>query len=295
MLESAQVTRPSASAPVLRKPRQKKRYYNDIALRLVKKLYGLKYLHYGFFKDLEPTFENLAKAQQLYVDLLLSHIPDDVRLVWDVGCGPGAIAKALVERGLQVSCIDVDPYMIEQSLKATQGRIQAWNGRYEKMTELPSSGTDLVMMPESCHYIGPDEGWQQSRRVVRPGGYVLIIDFFKIRELDKPYLSKSGHNFEKFVASARENGFELVKKIDITPETAPTMDLYQRFILEKVFPITEAVFEVVERSLPWLYKILSFFFKKKILFLKTKYEHQDARIFTHYKNYYVLLFRKTAI
>lgn len=269
-----------------------KTHHNDIGLRLLKKLYGLQYLHYGYFKDMEPSMANLPAAQEAWVQVLLSHIPAGTKDIYDVGCGVGGIAKQLVDRGYKVTCIDPDPYMINQTSAYTNHRVGSRIGYYEKIPDLPENSVDLVLMPESCQYINPREGFDQTKRVLRDGGYFLTADFFKIRELDQPYLSKSGHRLEEFIEFGKKAGFELVKKQDITPETAPTMDIYQRMILDKVQPICEAVLEFVSRIAPWLYKILAFFLRKKVLHLKKKYENQDAETFTRYKGYYILLFKK---
>jgi hypothetical protein len=184
--------------------------------------------------------------------------------------------------------------MIGKASEATGGKIKTALGKYEEIRELPDAPYDLLMMPESCQYINKTLGWEQNAKFIRPGGYFMTADFFKIRNLDKPYLSKSGHNFEEFLTEAEKQGFKLLKKIDITKEVAPTMDLYQGVIKEKVFPIAEAAIEVFQRRLPFGYKIASYFMKDKVLFLKTKYENQDSETFSKYKGYFILLFQKTA-
>ena len=272
----------------------KKSHHNDIGLRLLNKLFGLQYLHYGYFDGVEPTMANLPQAQEAWVQVLLSHIPAGTKDIYDVGCGVGGIAKQLVDRGYNVTCVDPDPYMIEQTQIRTNHKIASRVGYYEKIPDLPANVADLVLMPESCQYISPIEGFEQTKRILRDGGYFLTADFFKIRDLDQPYLSKSGHRFEEFIETGRKAGFELVTTKDITRETAPTMDIYQKLILEKVLPVIEGVFEFASRVVPWLYKILRFFLSKKVLHLKKKYENQDAEIFIRYKKYYVLLFKKVA-
>jgi MPBQ/MSBQ methyltransferase len=273
-------------------PKYSKRYYNDVALRLGHKLYGLEYLHYGYFKDVPATVQDLPRAQMAYVELLLSKIPQTVKDILDVGCGTGGIARELVKRGYNVTCVDPDPYMIGQATKKTGGKIKSAVGKYEDVHSLPASSYDLVMMPESCQYINKELGWPQNAKHLRAGGYVLIADFFKIRQLDQPWLSKSGHEFEEFVAEARKNGFELVDKMDITAEVAPTMDLYQAEITNKVFPIAEAAIEVFSRRFNMGYRLASYFLRDKVLHLKKKYENQDSGTFSKYKGYFILLFKR---
>lgn len=270
-----------------------KTYYNDILLKLAQKLFGLEYLHYGFFENEIPlNFDGLKIAQQKYTDKILSSIPKDVHSILDVGCGAGGNAKAMVNAGYSVTCIDPDPYLLQKTQAATHHKVKTLVGLYENVTDVEPESMDLVLMSESCQYINPEQGWRLHTKHVKPGGYVMAVDFFITREIDQPYLSKSGHRLESFVETAGRYGFKLVTKDDITRQTAPTMDLYQELIFNKVFPVCEAIFEFVARKFPWLYKILSFFMREKVLFLKEKYSHQDSKTFTKYKSYFVLVFKR---
>jgi len=70
------------------------------------------------------------------------------------------------------------------------------------------------------------------------------------------------------------------------------MDIYQEIILDKIFPVFEAIFELVSRRYPIIYRILRSLFGKKVGELKEKYSNQGAEIFQKYKGYYILLFKK---
>lgn len=270
-----------------------KTYYNDILLKLAQKVFGLEYLHYGFFEPGIPVnLDGLKIAQQKYTEKILSSIPKDVKSILDVGCGAGGNAKAMVSAGYSVTCIDPDPFLLEKTQQATNRGVKTHVGLYENVTDVPSESVDMVLMSESCQYINPQDGWRLHSKHVKPGGYVMAVDFFITRDIDQPYLSKSGHRLEAFIEEARKHGFELVNKEDITRQTAPTMDLYQDIIFTKVFPVCEAIFEFVRRKAAWLYKILSYFMKDKVLFLKEKYSHQDSGTFAKYKTYLVLVFKK---
>jgi hypothetical protein len=182
--------------------------------------------------------------------------------------------------------------MLQKTSELTNHRIKTKNDFYEKAEGLPVGGFDMVLMSESCQYVPYGEGFAQHAKHLRPGGYVLISDFFKIRDLDAPYLSKSGHKLEEFTGEAKRQGFELIVDRDITKQCAPTHDIYQKILLEKAFPVAEALFEYVSRRYPKIYKMLKYFVGEKVLFLKQKYSSQGADIFQKYKSYRILLFRK---
>jgi MPBQ/MSBQ methyltransferase len=270
-----------------------KTYYNDIALKLIQKLFGLDYLHYGYFEPNIPhTLEGLKEAQQKYTDKILSHFPNDAKNILDVGCGAGGNAKTMVKKGYNVTCIDPDPYLLNRTATETQNKVRTFQGMYENVSEIQPESMDLVLMSESCQYISPVDGWNLHKKHVHVGGYVMAVDFFKIRPIDKPFISKSGHELNSFIEEAEKKGFKLLLKEDITPQTAPTMDLYQSIITDKIFPVFEALFTFIERKFTFIYKILAHFLKDKIVFLKEKYSNQGSDTFSHYKGYYILLFQR---
>lgn len=273
----------------------KKSYYNDIALRVGHSVLGIEHLHYGYFgPGLKPELRNLAKAQDAYLKHLLTFIPKGVKRVFDVGCGTGSVAKELVKRKHELVCLAPDPYLTEQTSQRTGGKVQTITDLYENVTDMAPGSFDMILMAESCQYIKVQEGWAQNARFLRNGGWVLIADFFKIRDIDRPGISKSGHKLDEFLAAAEAHGFKLVRKVDITKAVAPTMDIFQEMISHKIFPVLDGVREVIERRYPLTYRLLHALFHRKAEMLHQKYSNQGSEIFRTYKGYYVMLFKKVS-
>ncbi len=275
--------------------RHKANYYNDIALKLAHQLFGVEHLHYGYFdRKLPATRENLPRAQGAYVQNLLSFLPKKgLKRVFDVGCGTGGVARELVKRKLELVCLAPDPYLIERTRENTGGKARTITDLYENVTdEVGELSMDLILMSESCQYVNIAEGFANHRRFLRPGGHLLVADFFRIKPADARNPSRSGHMLEQYLAAARENGFRLVKEQDITERVAPTMDIYQDFISNKIFPVVEGIFEIVRRAAPRLHRLLGWIFGGKIRAIKSKYEKQGAALFSEYKRYMIYLFQK---
>lgn len=272
-----------------------KTYHNDIALKLAHKMFGLEHLHYGYFdKSNKPVLENLGKAQNAYVEKLLDMIPKGVKTILDVGCGTGGVAKQLIAKGYEVTCIAPDPYLIEKTLENTGGKVKTYTDLYENIQDFAPESFDLILMSESCQYIKPDPGWIQNRKVLKKGGHYLVADFFKIRAIDNPTVSKSGQPLDNFLERAEKANFKLLKQIDITPNVAPTMDIYQEILNIRLFPLLEAANEFIQRRFPLIHKLFSFFLKEKITLLVERYKTQDAQNWVKYKGYFIFLFQKTA-
>ena len=105
--------------------------------------------------------------------------------VLDVGCGTGSLAialKAKVGASGEVRAIDASPEMIELARrKAVRGRVEA-GFQTALMEELPFSEArfDLVVSSFMLHHLPEDvkrKGLAEVRRVLKPGGRFLAVDF----------------------------------------------------------------------------------------------------------------------
>lgn len=161
------------------------------------------------------------------------------RRVLDVGCGPGLYAADLVERGAQVTGLDIDPLVI-----AAAGRRLAGRGDFivadlaAPLDFLTSNSVDLVLASLVMHYL-PD--WSiplaEFRRVLVPGGrWVMSVhhpfadqlessgdDYWTTEEWSSP-MHGGGH--EKFWRRSLEKTFTTLTAAGLTidglrePETA---------------------------------------------------------------------------
>lgn len=275
----------------------RKTYYNDIALRLAHRLFGVEHLHYGFFgPGINRDLTHLPVAQDAYAKHVIAAMPPDAHRIFDVGCGTGGIARLLVEAGKDVVSLAPDPFLTSRTQEATRGKARTITDFYENVSptshEALAAPFDLILMSESCQYVSPREAWSQHRRFLRPGGQVLISDFFKIRPVDAPHISKSGHPLDAFLTTARDFGFNLIRQEDITDAVAPTMDIYQDVLTQRVVPVVLALGEIVQRRFPRLYRLIAWKYGDKVEILLKKYQSQDAATFRKYKSYQLLLFRQ---
>jgi ubiquinone/menaquinone biosynthesis C-methylase UbiE len=95
----------------------------------------------------------------------------DERLL-DVGCGDGGVARLLRQRVREVVAIDVEPSSLwddEDGLSFSVANAE----------ELPFGDDefDLIHSKDSLHHMdNPENAMQEYRRVLKPGGAVLIVE-----------------------------------------------------------------------------------------------------------------------
>jgi demethylmenaquinone methyltransferase/2-methoxy-6-polyprenyl-1,4-benzoquinol methylase/phosphoethanolamine N-methyltransferase len=105
--------------------------------------------------------------------------------VLDVGCGPGSLAlkaKERVGQAGQVVGIDASPEMIDVAREKAQRAGVKVDFRLEVVERLPfpNDSFDAVLSSLMMHHLPDDvkrQGLGEIRRVLKPGGILMIIDF----------------------------------------------------------------------------------------------------------------------
>ena len=127
------------------------------------------------------------------------------RSLIDVGCGGGALARSLAERGATVLGVEPDPVQAERNRAApeTEGLAFA-EGRAES---LPVAGgtVDGVIFGRSLHHV-PHAAMRpalaEARRVLAPGGFVYVME--PVMEGPFSAVIKPFHDETEVRAQARE-------------------------------------------------------------------------------------------
>jgi ubiquinone/menaquinone biosynthesis C-methylase UbiE len=116
------------------------------------------------------------------LDAVVELVPEDPAARWvEVACGPGLIARAMASRVGSVMGIDLTPKMIEKA-RADAAAAGVENVTFElgdaTALDLPDDSLDGAITRFSLHHIpGPVRVLEEMRRVVKPGGYVVVSDF----------------------------------------------------------------------------------------------------------------------
>ncbi|MCD4831731.1 MAG: class I SAM-dependent methyltransferase [Anaerohalosphaeraceae bacterium] len=254
---------------------------------------NLDHLHYGYWKELEPKLINLAQAQINYAEFLASNIPAGIKIILDVGCGMGHMAKFLIEKGYEVDCVSPSHFLAKKAKELLNEKTNIYECFFEELDT--EKKYDLVMFSESFQYIKPEESLPKAHKLLNADGNILICDVFK-----KPIESRNplpgGFQLERVYAAAKNCGLKLETELDITDATAANIDIEHQFFAEVAQPVMGLVEKLIESRHPLILKLVKWKFRKKAAKIEKKYfsGERTGENFKKFKTYRLMLYKRTA-
>lgn len=132
--------------------------------------------------------------------LLKSLIGDEPRAVLDVGCGPGPLARGILNDAERVDAVDLSPQMLELARTLPGGqspKIRWLLGRAEEVALEPPYA--LIMAGRSLHWLDWDVALPRFARLLTPHGVLAMVQtreqhspwHQQLRELTSRYSARS--------------------------------------------------------------------------------------------------------
>src|SRR5688572_8758981 len=228
MTASASRVSPLLRQPALRSPE----FGLALGLVLGRFMLDMRDLHYGYWTaELELTPQNIPQAQARYTDELMADIPADVRSILDVGCGAGNTAHKLLERGYEVDCVSPNAWLTAEARLLLGSRARVFESKFEDVTL--DRTYDLILFSESFLFMKAEQALAKAESALRPGGYILISDIFKLPAEEKSPIG-GGQDLRRHHALLAASRFTQLKDTDMTANIAPTFDLLNRAYIEAI-------------------------------------------------------------
>ena len=181
-------------------------------------------LHAPVFYDLAVWLMTLGRERAFREWLLgLAHLKPG-ESVLDVGCGTGTlaiVARRHVGPAGDVTGIDASPEMLARAeRKAKKGAAVLFKRAAAQALPFPNAQFDAVFATVMFHHLprkGREECAGEKRRVMKPGGRVLIVDFAaparRRSDLLRHFHRRHGHvNLDDIVATLEAAGLTIVNR-----------------------------------------------------------------------------------
>lgn len=183
------------------------------------------------------------------IDKLGFHFRGDERLL-DVGCGDGGVAQLLRQRVAEVVAVDIAP-----SDEWADGQGISFSVADGEQLPVGDGEFDLLHSKDSLHHMeSPERAIQEYRRVLKPGGTVLIVEANRYNPIFFVHMTKMlGH--EHF---SRGRFQELVSSV-FPAARFGSFDAHYVPFAERILGVQNAVEELIER-LPAVARIASYNF-----------------------------------
>ena len=274
----------------------------EAGLVLAQQLLGIEDLHYGLWEDdLALTISNLPIAQQRYTDQLLSCLPpasDNVRIL-DIGCGTGHLLEQCLNKGYHIDGVSPS----ESLSKLIRQRLDRRHGNDTRLFECQFENYpvqenidryDAAFFSESFQYIPMQRSFEILRQILKPGGKVIICDFFKRSDSD-PNASGAntfggGHDYNEFRSLLDSTPFEQISDTDITGKVSPNIALLNDILMNRLGPSLSTLGTFLADRYPIGYWLLTRPFRKRFRKLQHKYftGHRSRETFERFKTYHLI-------
>ena len=213
------------------------------------------WLHYGMWEpDERVSMPNLRRAQERYVDHLLTLLPPAPARVLDIGGGTGELAGLLVSKGYAVELITPSPVQAEEA----RGKLPPENVHECFFEDFETDRTfDVCLFSESFQYIPLEKSLPRMGDLLVPGGSVVITDNFRRDDFEGGLAPGHGHPISEFHAAASEAGLDVVIDEDVTAKVAPSMKIDQELYRGFLAPLIDQISTALKRSHPFVHWLVA--------------------------------------
>jgi arsenite methyltransferase len=160
----------------------------------------------------DPSRDAWQKPHEVVMGLGLK--PTDV--VADIGAGTGYFARRFANHAAKVYAIDIDKQLLAIAQKNAPANLTTVLAAPDD-PRLAEQSIDLIFFCDVLHHISNRATYYPKvAKALKPGGRVVVIDFYK-KELPVGPPPSMKLSEEEVIAEFRNAGFVMTKRLEILP------------------------------------------------------------------------------
>jgi len=216
----------------------------------------VEYLHYGLWESGDQE-QDIYRCQARASEYLFSRLPQPPAHLLEVGIGLGASARRLVAQGYQYNGVTPDNTQILYTRHThRKSPIEVERGYFQRYTH--PSWVDVILFQESAQYIPPSEIFRQCKRLLKPGGDIILMD-----EIPTGLMVNLVHSVGAW-------GFDLIAHEELTAQATPSIP-HLIAIIQRHYDLLQYELNVTAQRLDQLLRSLD---KRRQAYMSGEYTYQ---------------------
>ncbi len=185
---------------------------NGKTMGMHRHIHGLHSFHgfHGFYGGAQR--EQNEKPDQFLPDAL-----DGAKIIAELGCGAGFYCKYLQKYAEKLYCVDASGEALEEAKKQLSNSNVVFLNEDAAHTSIPSGSIDALLFANSFHDMDREQVYKEAKRILKPSGRVIIIDWEKKETEFGPPMS---------IRLSKEDYLEIFNDFKLEKEFTPGMHHY---------------------------------------------------------------------
>src|ERR1039457_3762944 len=160
----------------------------------------------------DPARDEWQKPHDVVMALALK----STETIADIGAGTGYFARRFALHAGKVYAVDIDDKLLDIVRKDAPANLETVLASADD-PRLPERSVDAIFFCDVLHHIENRPAYySRLAKVLKPGGRIVIVDFFK-KELPVGPPPSMILSDDEVVAELKAAGFTLTKRLDILP------------------------------------------------------------------------------
>jgi arsenite methyltransferase len=160
----------------------------------------------------DPARDEWQKPHDVVMALALK----PTETIADIGAGTGYFARRFALHAGKVYAVDIDAKLLDIVRKDAPKNLEAVLASPDD-SRLPERSIDTIFFCDVLHHIENRPAYySRLAKVLKPGGRIVVVDFFK-KELPVGPPPSMKLSDDEVVAELKAAGFTLTKRLDILP------------------------------------------------------------------------------